>query len=107
MVVRTTQLGKPVFEAVNGEDHILDALMLAVLAIAVEMLGWTRPSNEATKFMPLGLDALTNLVRPPEDEKEEEQKEILKDKGYGFATRRSFTPRVKRPSRKPFKRSRF
>lgn len=104
MVVRTTQLGRPIFEAVNAEDHLLDAFMLALLAVAVEILGWTHPIQMASKTKPIQAGSLSNLVRAPENEDEEVEAEVLKNKGYGIAVNRSFTPHFRRPSSTPYKR---
>jgi replicative DNA helicase len=96
MVIRTTQLGKPVFEGVNSEDHLLDAFMLCMLAISIEFLEWTKVHSEANHFVPMASGSLHSLIRAPENEREEEIAETLRDKGMGIATKRSFTPSTKK-----------
>lgn len=99
MVVRTTHLGKPVFEAVNAEDHLFDSFMLACFAICMDVLHWDRIGRESSKFLSLSGGVSNPLVRAPEDEREEEIAERLRDRGVGIATKRTFTSTNKRGGR--------
>lgn len=113
IVSRTTQLGRPVFESVDGAgDHALDALMLACLAIT-QNYGDLLRMDYATKGFIVSNQAFlptTELSGNPAERAIQE--EILVDK-YGSLTsapvviKRSMTGSRRGRGNRPIKRGMF
>lgn len=114
VVVRTTQLGRPVYEASGSAvDHAHDALLLACLAIT-QNYGELMKVKVARKSIPVSNEAFLSMFTLSENESEREAEEEIIEDTWGSASsapimqKRSFTGRiVKANMSRPIQRRTF